>query len=478
MTHDPRPKIGLFAGGMEQYWTECGMDELPAALERDVLRFKARLEATSEVVFPRLAVSETDAREVGRQFRDQDVDLVVMFHATYVDDVMTLALLEAVQGIYPVLFLSQGMSGIPEGLSLIEAATCWGVNSAVQLPGSLRRLWGDFRCGFVFGHVDDERSIREIGEYARAARAVRRLRRMKIGVLPHRSAGAPMFDTFPDEARMIGQTGIRIEYLYAEDLVGLMGKVPQEDTRRLTDELYALCDVIEPSRDEVELAARQALALERLVREEAVDALAIDMFPGLTRMSGMLPAVGMARLIDQGVVVASEGDLGVSVAGLLIREICGLPIHFWEHSMFDEGRNWILGGHEGGSAGFRMARDGFRPRLRCTQYINFGRTPGAPYHGVLPEFITRPGRVTLASLFRGEVGYEMRLARGQSVDTPPREVHYEHTIFQPDLPLREYFQRIAALGVCHHFALVHADLGAELERAAEILSMRVDWLTD
>jgi L-arabinose isomerase len=478
MAHDPRPKIGLFAGGMEQYWTECGMDELPAALERDVLRLKARLEATCEVVFPRLAVSQADAREVGRQFREQDVDLVVMFHATYVDDAMTLALLEAVQGIFPVLFLSQGMSGIPERLSPIEAATCWGVNSAVQLPGSLRRLWGDFRCGFVFGHEDDERPIREIGEYARAARAVRRLRRMKVGVLPHRSAGAPMFDTFPDEARMIGQTGIQIEYLYAEDLVGLMGKVSQDDTRRLTDELYALCEVIEPSRDEVELSARQALALERLVREKAVDALAIDMFPGLTRMTGMLPAVGMARLIDQGVVVASEGDLGVSVAGLLIREICGLPIHFWEHSMFDEGKNWILGGHEGGSAGFRMARDGFRPRLRSTQYIHFGRTPGAPYHGVLPEFITRPGRVTLASLFRGEAGYEMRLARGESVDTPPREVHYEHTIFQPDLPLREYFQRIAALGVCHHFALVHADLGAELERAAEILSMRVDWLTN
>ena len=166
MAHAPRPKIGLFAGGMEQYWTECGMDDLPAVLGRDALRLKAHLEATSEVVFPRVAVSRDDAREVGRQFREQDVDLVVMFHATYVDDVMTLALLEAAQGIYPVLFLSQGMSGIPEGLSMIEAASCWGVNSAVQLPGSLRRLGRTFRCGFVFGHVDDERPVREIAQYA------------------------------------------------------------------------------------------------------------------------------------------------------------------------------------------------------------------------------------------------------------------------------------------------------------------------
>jgi len=401
----------------------------------------------------------------------------LMVHATYVDDGMTLALLEETRGIYPVLFLSQGLPGVPENLSLIEAARCWGVNSAVQLPGGFRRLWGDFRCGFVFGHASDPRALREIGAYAAAAHAVRRLRQLKIGMLPHRSASAPMFDTYPDEARMIGQTGIRIDYLYAEDLVELMRKVSDEEARRLTDELYASCDVIEPSRDEISLSARQALALERLVRERGVDALAIDMFPGLTRMCGMLPAVGMARLIDRGIVVASEGDLGVSVAGLLIREICGKPIHFWEHSMFDEEQNWILGGHEGGSAGFEMAREGIRPRLRSTQYVDFSRTPGAPFHGVLPEFITRPGRVTLTSLFRGEAGYEMRLARGQSVDTTPREVHYEHTIFMPDSPLQEYFRRVVSLGVCHHFALVHADLGAELEKAAEILAMPVGWLT-
>lgn len=477
MRQDQRPRVGLFAGGMEQYWTECGMDDLPAALEADVLRLKSSLEMTCEVVYPRLAVNAPDAAYIGRTFREQRVDLVLMVHATYVDDAMTLALLDETRGIYPVLFLTQGLPGVPENLNLIEAARCWGVNSAVQLPGSFRRLWGDFRCGFVFGHAGEPRALREIEAYAVAAHAVRRLRQMKIGMLPHRSAGAPMFDTYPDEARMIGQTGIVIEYLYAEDLVELMRKASDDEARRLTDELYALCDVIEPSRDEVTLAARQALALERLVRERGVAALAIDAFPGLTRMCGMLPAVGMARLIDQGIVVASEGDLGVSVAGLIIREMCGKPIHFWEHSMFDEERNWILGGHEGGSAGFGMARDGIRPRLRSTQYVDFGRTPGAPFHGVLPEFITRPGRVTLASLFRGEAGYEMRLARGQSVDTPPREVHYEHTIFMPDSPLQEYFRRIASLGVCHHFALVHADLGAELEKAAEILAMPVEWLT-
>jgi L-arabinose isomerase len=256
-----------------------------------------------------------------------------------------------------------------------------------------------------------------------------------------------------------------------------MKSVSEVETSALTEELYRLCDVIEPPHEEVTLAARQAIALERLVENSGIDALAIDMFPGLTPICGMIPCVGMARLIDKGIVVATEGDLSVSVAGLIIRELCGKPIHFWEQLMFDETRNWILGGHEGGSAGFSMAKRGTKPRLRNTQYVDFGKLPGAPRLGVLPEFITDPGPVTLLTLFRGEEGYEMRVAGGESVDTHPRDVHFEHTIFKPPIPLVDYFHRINEVGVCHHFALVHEEIGGELEKVAHILGMKHVHLT-
>ena len=454
------------------------MEELPEALDRDALRLKAQLEKECDVVYPMLAGNEDEARRVGRVLRDEAVDLVLMYHATYVDDLMTLALIEETRGIFPVLLLSQGIPGVPEKFTPIEAGRCWGVNSAVQLPGSFRRLGEGLRFGLVFGSMDDDGVISEITRYAKAAGSVKAVRRMKVGVLPHRSAGVPMFDTYPDEARLIGQTGIRITYLYVEQLLDLMKQVSEPSVRELTDSLYESCEVVEPSREEVALAARQAIALERLVEATGIDALAIDMFPGLTPMCGMIPAVGMDRLIDQGVVVSSEGDLAVAVTGLIIRELCGRPVQFWEHSMFDVDKNWLLGGHEGGSAGFSTAKTGTRPRLRSTQYINFGKTPGAPYNGVVPEFITNPGPVTLATLFKGTPGYEMRLARGTSVDTHAREAHYEHTIFKPNIPLGEYFHRIAALGTCHHFALVHEDIWSEMCKVAEILGMRLEVLTD
>jgi len=472
-----RPKIGLFAGGIEQYWTECGMDGLPAAMKRDIGRLKKKLERDCEVEYPLFVGNAQDARKAGKAFLAEDVDMVLMYHATYIDDKMTVAMLDEIRGIFSVLFLSQGLSGIPDRIGLIESGTCWGVNSAAQLPGSFMRMWTSFNHGFVFGHMENESAINQIVRYARAARCVKNLRGKRIGFLPHRSAGVPMYDTFPDEARMMGQTGIELCFLYIHDLVEGMKSVTDHEAEVLTEELYRMCDVLEPPREEVSLAARQAIALERLVEVNGIDALAIDMFPGLTPICGMIPCVGMARLIDRGIVVATEGDLSVSVAGLIVKELSGKPVHFWEHLMFDEDKNWILGGHEGGSAGFTMAKSGTRPKLRNTQYIDFGKLPGAPRLGVLPEFITNPGPVTLLTLFRGEGGYEMRIACGESVDTHPREVHFEHTIFKPDVPLNDYFHRINEVGVCHHFALVHAEIGSELKKVAEILGMKLEYLT-
>ena len=82
-----------------------------------------------------------------------------------------------------------------------------------------------------------------------------------------------------------------------------------------------------------------------------------------------------------------------------------------------------------------------------------------------------PGPVTLVTFFRGPDGYEMRLACGESVDLPPQDVHFEHTVFRPRIPLRAYFENSARAATCHHFALVNAPVEAEMKKVAEILNM-------
>ena len=472
-----RAKIGLFAGGIEQYWTEAGMKDLPDLLNRDAKKLVDALAEEHDVVFPGLAGNVTDARRIGKILRDEPVHMVLMYHATYIDDAMSKALLDEIDGIFPVLFHSQGFNNFCEPMDLMNYGRSWGNNSSVQLAGTLKRVMPGKKMGYVFGGINNPQSITEITQYARAAKAVENLKGKRIGFLPHRSLGVPMYDTFPDEAIVIAQTGVEIDYLYIIELVELMKMLPETDVLRFKRELTDKCDIIEPSDEEVTGSCRLALALQTLVDQKNTDAVAVDFSTGMMPLTGVMPCVGMASLIDKGVIVTSEGDISVAVAGLIVREITGTPIHFWEHLAFDEEKNWILGGHEGGSAGFAMAKADTRPKLRNNQYINWDGIQGAPHHGVVPEFITNPGPAILLTFFRGSEGYEMRIASGESVDCDPLPVHYEHTVFRPHIDLHTYFKRIAEVGVCHHFALVHRDIVGELVKVAEIMGTKIEHLT-
>ncbi len=104
-------------------------------------------------------------------------------------------------------------------------------------------------------------------------------------------------------------------------------------------------------------------------------------------------------------------------------------------------------------------------------YMEFKDVSPAPKHGVVPEFIFKPGRVTWLNLFRDHTGYVMCIATGESVDTTTRPVHHEHLVFKPDILMESYFRKMMDVGVDHHFMFGYGDHAQDLERLAELLGM-------
>ncbi|GAH25254.1 unnamed protein product, partial [marine sediment metagenome] len=58
-----------------------------------------RLEKNCEVIYPFLVGNEAEARKAGKIFMEDEVDIVLMYHATYVDDAMSIALIDEIKGI-------------------------------------------------------------------------------------------------------------------------------------------------------------------------------------------------------------------------------------------------------------------------------------------------------------------------------------------------------------------------------------------
>ena len=128
-----KPKIGLFAGGIETYWKDCGMVELPDLLQRDAIKLAERLGQDFHVVYPGIAGNTEESIQRARAIRDAGARLVVVYHATYVDDAMSLAVIDELgPDTFTCLLHSQGAKGIPDQIDLIEAGTTWGNNFRVQ----------------------------------------------------------------------------------------------------------------------------------------------------------------------------------------------------------------------------------------------------------------------------------------------------------------------------------------------------------
>jgi hypothetical protein len=193
-----RPRVGLYVGAMEWYWTMTGMIGLAEAIQDDAKRLTRLLrEHDLEVIDTGVVSSHLESAAVGKRLREEKVDVVIIYHGTYVDDRMTYAFLEEYGPGPLVLLHTQGLDSIPTDFSLIDYARCWGNNSVIQIISSMKRMTPNRQIAHVFGHM--EKAASEAAVYARAAKTLRNVRNCKVAYLPHRCNDAPMYDIFPDD---------------------------------------------------------------------------------------------------------------------------------------------------------------------------------------------------------------------------------------------------------------------------------------
>jgi hypothetical protein len=115
-----KPTSGLFSAGIETYWKDTTMEDLRNLLERDIARPRCELGPHCEVVYPGFAGNEKDAERAGQALRRVEGDLAVMYHATSVDDDMSVAFLRELGDIYSVLLFSQGPPGLGRQYTAID----------------------------------------------------------------------------------------------------------------------------------------------------------------------------------------------------------------------------------------------------------------------------------------------------------------------------------------------------------------------
>lgn len=456
---DTALKVGLLAVGYFEYWRMY--PTLRATVEADLAKVAERLSAKVDVVYPGMVDSLDRAEEAGRAFAAAGVKVVVVVEGTYLPDFMVLHTLEHVPHARVVLFNTQTGANVRPTDNYEATMRNSALIGVTQLSGSFTKA----RRGYdvVVGEIAEDRCYEEIARIVRARAAVARLRTCNVGLVGHVFRG--MYDLEFDRGSVRGCLGPEVISVQADHLIDLWQDIAEDEVRararRLTDR-FKVRDVTVP---DIDRSVRLGLAMERLSRRYKLDGLCFLGQHYIEKMTGAPARIGASMMMENGFMVACEGDVGGLVMMQLMRDLTGRAPVQMEWGQFDVKNNALfLLGH--GIASPEAASE--------SAGVTLTRAPeewGFEGAGVNWEFILKPGPVTLGHFVSTPEGWRMFISEGESIEFPCLPCDEIHGLVRVASPVRDYLRELIELGVTHHAIVVHGHVVKELELAAKVMDV-------
>jgi L-arabinose isomerase len=278
-----------------------------------------------------------------------------------------------------------------------------------------------------------------------------------------------------DPTALTSTFGCHIVQLEADDLMRHFRQVSDGDLEAKKKQVLEVFDAPDPRSDpitrrlteeDLEVAARAAVALERFVDEHELDGLAYyyegeEDSPMRQLVSNLI--VGNSLLTAAGFPMCGESDLKTCIA-MLIEDRLDIGGSLAEFHPIDFKEGFVLVGHDGPHH-VNIADE--KPILRSL--IKYHGKPGS---GASVEFKIREGPISILSIgvtYNGK--FKFVAAEGKSVrgPIPPTGNTNTRGFFQPDV--RTFLKRWVAEGPTHHFALGIGHHASSFEKIGNILGI-------
>jgi L-arabinose isomerase len=326
----------------------------------------------------------------------------------------------------------------------------------------------------ILGTLDDDPDAdAEVADWCAIARVLHDLKSARIGHFGHPIEH--MLDMQTDQAALTSAFGCHIVQTEADSLLRHWHAATEGDVEAKRRQILDLFDTPEPKSDPVttkltqedlDTAARVAVALDRFVEEHELDGLAYyyEGEPGsLTRRIVTNLIVGNSLLTAAGFPMCGESDLKTCIA-MLIEDRLDIGGSFAEFHPVDFHEGFVLVGHDGPHH-LNIAEG--KPVLRSLLKYH-----GKPGSGASVEFKIREGPITMLSVGVTYGGrFKFIVAEGESVHgpIPPTGNTNTRAFFQPEV--RTFLKRWVAEGPTHHFALGVGHRAETIEKIASLLGI-------
>lgn len=464
-------RIGLFSIGLETYWAQ--FPGLERRLRDQAAQLAERLAAMDADLVDLGMIDSTDkALEASRAFRRADVDLIFLYASTYALSSTVLPVVRRAHVPVVVLNLAPSAAIDYTAFNRMQDRTAmtghWlAYCQACPVP-EIANVFARSRISLhqVTGMLQGDPIVwDEIRDWVDAARVALAMEQNRLGLMGHYYGG--MLDIYTDLTSLCACFGGHMEVLEVEELVRLCTAVPAEAIEDRTAYFYRVFDV-EPgcSAEELALAARTSVALDRLVEEHRLGSMAY-----YYKGSGNPPAedairsiiLGSSLLTARGIPVAGEYEVKNALA-MKIMDSFGVGGSFTENYAVDYDQDVILMGHDGpGHIAIGEGRTRVRP---------LGVYHGKVGRGLSVEMSVRPGAVTLLSIIQTADGnVQFLVAEGESVAGPILEIGNTNSRYRFPLGARKFIEEWNCHGPAHHCAVGVGHIANKLRKLAAILKI-------
>jgi L-arabinose isomerase len=462
------PRIGLFGIGLAAYWPQ--FEGLRERLEAYQLGIEAQLEAMgAEVVSAGLVDTAPAARQAGVNLAAANVDLIMLYTATYATSSQVLPTVQAVGAPVVILNLQPTRTLDYEGMTTGEWLANCSACCVPELAGAFTRARIPYRT--VTGTLlDGDRAWKVVRDWLEAASAVRGLRAARLGFLGHTYPG--MLDMYSDFTQVHAQTGAHVEVLEIDELVMRVESADEAAVARKGEEIRETFELVDPEVDPIadeitpgtfQWSARVAVGLDRLVEDFALDGLTYyyrGVGENIAERVGAALIVGNSLLTARGVPTAGEGDLKTNIAMLLLDRL-GAGGSYTEFYALDFDEQFVLMGHDG--PGHLAIAEG-RPVARALKLYH-----GKAGAGLSIEMKVRLGPVTILGLTQTAEGrLKLVAAEGESIAGPTFRIGNTNSRIRFPADPTTFFDAWCAQGPTHHVAL---GVGHQVERVRKIADL-------
>lgn len=411
---------------------------------------------SDEIIFQGVTTTEAEGIQRANEFAAAQVDAVIMHFVTF----PVGAIIPAVAQRLNVPFILLANPEEPCEGKMWEQNSFCGANMAAHGMNRLRKQ-------YCYVMAMPEETADKVRIPLAAVRTISMLRDLRIG---HVGGRVPGFYTSNfDEMQLRREFGVAVEVLDLIEIVKTAEQLNEQEMKAAVEVVKNSAAKVNCVSDaELELAARMYGAFRKAADKYNLSTYAVRCWPEFSDLFGIAPCAVLGMLSDTGYATSCEGDVTGAVTMKILEYLAdGGMAFFIDLISTDAETNTGVVWHCG-AAPKSLCRKFEETELRLHM-----RVDGGDKKGITNDFSLKEGRVTLAKLDTDADGkLRMLVAPGTAINTEPF-IRGNPLTVRFDGAVPQLVDTIMKKGFEHHYAVIHADVKAELIQFCEWLNIEI-----